>query len=458
MIVTSTKLGPDPLVPALEQARKGHAPAPGGRLALRVNFAWTLVGNLVYAGCQWGILVVLAKLGSPEVLGQFALGLAVTAPVLLFTNLQMRSVQATDARRDYDFRDYLGLRTLTTAAGLLAIVGIVLASGYGPETGGVIVLVGLAKGLESLSDVCHGRFQQLERMDRIAVSVMTKGILSLGIMATVILLTHNLLWATLGLAASSALVLGGYDFRNVLRLTRQAPAARVGANGRCGSPWHHLWPRWSARPLGRLVWLGLPLGAVMCLISLNTNVPRYFVEHHLGLRALGIFSAMGYVMVAGTMVINALGQSATPRLAQCYAAGNLTAFRRLLLKMLVLGAVLGGAVVAVAVLAGRELLTVLYRPEYAEHAGAFIWLMVAAGIGCVASFLGYGITAARYFRIQTPLFLLVAGVTAAGCAVLVPSHQLLGAGWAVAIAALVQVVGSAGILAYALRNARLVRK
>jgi len=25
------------------------------RLTLRVNFLWTLSGNLVYAGCQWGM-------------------------------------------------------------------------------------------------------------------------------------------------------------------------------------------------------------------------------------------------------------------------------------------------------------------------------------------------------------------------------------------------------------------
>ena len=30
-------------------------------LSLRVNFAWTLAGTVVYAACQWGVLVVLAK-------------------------------------------------------------------------------------------------------------------------------------------------------------------------------------------------------------------------------------------------------------------------------------------------------------------------------------------------------------------------------------------------------------
>ncbi len=32
-------------------------------LSIHENFSWTFAGNVVYAGSQWGILVVLAKLG-----------------------------------------------------------------------------------------------------------------------------------------------------------------------------------------------------------------------------------------------------------------------------------------------------------------------------------------------------------------------------------------------------------
>src|SRR4051812_45337492 len=106
--------------PALDSS----APAAPRGLSLKVNFIWTLAGNLIYAGCQWGMLVIIAKLGSAELVGQFALGLAITAPVLMFSNLQMRGIQATDAKREYSFGDYLGLRLLTTLLALLIIAGI----------------------------------------------------------------------------------------------------------------------------------------------------------------------------------------------------------------------------------------------------------------------------------------------------------------------------------------------
>ena len=86
-------------------------------LSLARNFSWTLIGSGLYAFCQWGMLVVLAKLCSTQMVGQFALGLAITAPVFMFAGLNLRTVQVTDARRDFQFGDYLGLRLLSIAAG-----------------------------------------------------------------------------------------------------------------------------------------------------------------------------------------------------------------------------------------------------------------------------------------------------------------------------------------------------
>ncbi len=45
-------------------------------LSLRTNVAWTIAGNVIYAASQWGVLIVLARLGSQEAVGQFGLALA----------------------------------------------------------------------------------------------------------------------------------------------------------------------------------------------------------------------------------------------------------------------------------------------------------------------------------------------------------------------------------------------
>ncbi len=409
-------------------------------LSLRANFSWTFVGNVVYAGSQWGMLVVLAKLGTPEMVGQFSLGLAVTAPVIMFANLQLRAVQATDARREYHFSDYFGLRLLTTLLALVVIAGITLASGYRWETALVILGVGVAKAFESISDVFYGLFQQRERMDRIAKSMMIKGPLSLAALGIGVALTGTVLGGVVGLATVWAALLLAYDVRNGMLILR-------GAGGESeGRPC----PRWDIPTLRRLAWLALPLGLVMMLISLNTNIPRYFVEQYWGERELGIFAAMAYLMVAGRTVVQALGQSASPRLATYYANGNHLAFRNLLLKLVGIGAMLGVGGVFVAVLAGRELLTLLYQPEYAGHVDVFIWLMLAAGIIYTASFIGYGMTAVRYFRVQLPLFSLAVSSTMLTCMLLIPDCGLQGAATALIVTAVVQLAGGTAIIIHAL--------
>jgi O-antigen/teichoic acid export membrane protein len=409
-------------------------PATAPPLSLPASFSWSLAGNVVYAACQWAMLVVLAKLGSTEAVGRFSLGLAVTAPVILLAGLQLRTVQATDHRDRFRFGDYLGLRLLTTALALAAVGLIVAAAGYGRETALVVLAVGLGKAFEAVADVYYGLFQQRERMERVARALMLQGVLGLAALAVLLHLTGSLVWATAGWAAAAALALTAYTL----------PAARALARADA------LRPRWEPRALGRLAWLALPLGVVMMLVSLNTNLPRYFIEGERGERELGIFSAIAYLMAAGNTVVAALGQAVSPRLAKHFAAGDRRAFAALLGKLVGVAVLVGAAGVAVALAAGRPLLTLLYRPEYADHESLLLWVMAASGLGYVASFLGYGMSAARYFRAQLPLFAAVALVTAAACAVLVPRFGLVGGAVACLVAAAVQVVGSGAVLAHAL--------
>lgn len=404
------------------------------RVSLRSNFAWTLAGNVVYAGCQWGVLVSLARLGTPEIVGTFALGLAITAPVIFLTNLDLRAVQATDSRHEYQFGDYLGLRLLTTVVAMLIVSGIVLAAGYPLGTAAVILLVGLAKGFEAVSDILYGLMQQQERMDRISLSLMIRGTASLVLIAAVVLLTGSLLAATAALAIAWAAILLLFDLPG---------AAHVLADQGFGT----LCPRWQPTTLARLGRLALPLGAVMFLISLNTNIPRYFVEHYLGLRDLGIFSALAYLTVAGSTVGLALGHAAYPRLARDYADGKRRQYTLLLIKMLGVALVLGLGGILLALMAGRPLLELLYGPAYAEQTTLLVLVMIAAAVSYLASMLNFGMTAARYFTVQAPLYLGLCLVTLVASSLLVPAFGLPGAALALVAGSTCQLLGAGLILA-----------
>ncbi len=96
-------------------------PSPPRTLRLRENFAWTLAGSAFYHACQWGVLVVLARLEDAETVGRFALALALSAPVMIFANLHLRAVLVTDAGGEHTFAEYLGLRLVASTVGFVLI-------------------------------------------------------------------------------------------------------------------------------------------------------------------------------------------------------------------------------------------------------------------------------------------------------------------------------------------------
>ncbi len=404
------------------------------------------MGNLVYAGSQWGILVVFTKLGHPEMVGQFTLGLAVTAPVFMLTNLQLRQIQATDAKQLYQFSDYLGLRLLFSQLAVVAVVAISLLSDYRWETLGVVVVLGLAKGLESISDVCYGFFQKYERMDRIAMSLMMRGPLALLLLGLGVCLSGSAIGGVLGMLLGWGTVLIGHDLTYAMRLHKSERLSGSMLSVDLGQ----VKPNWNIVKLWPLVRLALPLGLVMMLSSLSSNLPNYFMISSLGERDLGIFNAIAYLMVAGNIIVGALGDSASPRLAKYYASGDRGAYSLLLFRLVGIGFVLGATAVAIAVLGGGTLLSLLYSPDYAERKTLFVALMVAAGVQYMASFLGYGLTAARYFRIQVPLLLTTAISLAIACFWMIPFQGLMGAAFALILAAGVQFIIALGVIVHAI--------
>jgi O-antigen/teichoic acid export membrane protein len=180
----------------------------------------------------------------------------------------------------------------------------------------------------------------------------------------------------------------------------------------------------------------------MMLISLNTNVPRYFIEHYAGSRELGFFAATAYILLAGTLVLTAACQAATPRLAQYFQYNALKSFRALLAKLVLLGLVLGIIGLCIAAIAGRSVLSLIYQPEYAAQSPVLILLMIAAAIGYIASIFGYGLTSMRCFGPQVGLTGSAMVATACACVVLVPTRGLKGAAMAIVIGGLVQCFGN----------------
>ena len=406
-------------------------------LSLRRNFAWTLVGNVVYAVCLWAQLALLTKLGGADIVGRFSLGSAIASPVLMFAQLSLRPVLASDARDEYRFQDYLGLRLALLPPALL-VVGLVAWFGYSPAQALVIGLFGLGRAVESLSDIYFGFQQKQERMDLAAVSLMLKGVVALALFGVVFQATGALDLSLASMVAGWLLVLALFDVPRTARLVRAGPG-------------HELRPRFDRTVMRRLALLSLPMGTVFLAIQLRTTIPRALLERSSGEADLGIFSALSYLVIAGSTVTQALAQSALAGLGRDVAERNAAGLRRRLRQLVALGTGIGVAGVAVSLAAGGPLLRLIYTPEYAAHVPLLVLVMAGGALLYVGGLLGAPATAMRAFKPQLWVHATSVAAMLAGGAVLVPRLGMMGAAWTMLLGSAWVLVGTGVIVQRGLR-------
>ena len=373
------------------------------------SFSWALSSNVVYYACQWGLLIVLAKLGTPADVGAYALGIAVTAPVLMFASFQQRTMVASDVREEYAFSEYITFRLASLASAMFIIWAVTVLTQTNSSSVAIILLVGTAQGMDYVSETYFGLLQRHGQLNRVSQSLILKGPLCLMSLGLAIWVTHNVLWGAVGLVIARGLVLILFDVPTAVRT--------------CGP--HRL--VWSWRIQLRLLSTALPLGVIVGISGFTLNVPRYFIEYFLSKRELGIFSALASLVGAGNLVMAALASCIIVELAKAWVADDQRSFRSLFQRFLCVSALVGTAGIVIALLAGNKVLNVLFRPEYAGNAGVLARIMAAGALGYVVCVQGYTMTAARKLLPQIPALLGSAVVTGLSCWTLIPKRGLNGA-------------------------------
>ena len=266
---------------------------------------------------------------------------------------------------------------------------------------------------ESFSDLFYGFAQKHERMDLVARSLFIRGLSALVLFGGVFWLTGNLALSLAANAVTWVLTTAFFDWPHLAVLIRQAGEIT----------WR---PRWNRKTVRDLIWLAAPLGVVMMLITLRNTIPRTFLENAFGEDQLGIFSAMTYLVIAGSTVIMALSQSSVARLSRYYADGRREAFRSTILKLLGVGVLIGLGGVLLAAVFGEVLLEMLYSKEYAQHNDVFVMIMIGGAVLYLGNLLGSPVSAMRQFRIQLWVYLVNVLLMVALCWLLIPRHGMMG--------------------------------
>lgn len=381
------------------------------------------------------IVILLNKFGSPEIVGQYSLGLAITAPIFMLSHLHLRSVFIVDSSGKYVFGHFMGLRLVTTAIAFAITAGFCIISGLNWSTTLVIFCIGLYRIVESVSDIILGIVQKQERLDQISISRTAKGLFSILVFILVFIPTQSLILALLVMNIGWLAITFGYDARKARAYTALKPLFRK-------------------KSLWRLLIISSPLGVVLALMSLNTNIPLYAISYFRGGHDLGIYASLSYMIVACNVVVTALGEAITPRLARWHAEGRHKEFVILLVRMIAMGVGISVFACLVGWMFGHQILTLLFSSDVAKEIELFHWLLVSTLLVFISSYLWYAITATGKYTAQIPLFLCTAIANGLSCLLFVPHYGVVGAAMGASLSLLVQMMGSVFVLFYVINQAR----
>jgi hypothetical protein len=334
-------------------------------------------GRAVYAACQWGIISLLARLGSPEIVGEYALGVAIAGPLLLLAQRKSGSARAND------------IRVLSLGFALLGIAAVGFLE-RSVQDRLVILIVVMAQAVEWVAEIYSA--------NRNALSLVSHGCCSIVALAIFSNVSGRVTTGLLGVLVVRLLLLFLYDFR-------RPPRSQCDA------------------------------GRETLLASFAPTIPCYFIAHMMGYRWLGIYAAIASLLPAVDVLAEAVAEEAAPDLARLFTVRDAKAYSRMTLELAASGLLLGLGTVAMAMTVGPRVLIMLFGPEYVSQAPVLIVLAGVAASGIVATVLG------NRSQDSIALEITVIAAVAVASLVLVARYGLIGAAVAAGVGYLTRAVG-----------------
>lgn len=392
------------------------------------KISWSVVGNLIYALSQWAVVTIIARVGSFQDIGSYALSLAVTAPIILFFNFQYNAILATDSKEEYTFSQYFGSRIINSSIALIIIILVSLSYKDNSEVMVLIILMGFVKYFESLSDLCFGFFQKNNRIDLMGKSQFYRGILNVLIVGILFILTKSVIISVIGLLLLMLFRLISYDLSNVKKYTTITPDFKF---------------NWIV-----LIKMTYPLGFVSLINSLNTNIPRYFLEYFSDINEVGIYSALAYILTASNLMITPLSLLIAPQLAKAYELNNAMRVKKINFFVILITIVIFVLIFTLIVLFDKEILSLLYGEDYIYYSDMFVLINISIIFSALTTLFNLNIVAARVFRVQPILNFLVVVISAIASLYFIPSMGVLGAIYVLLTSKIVQMLFSALLMIY----------
>ncbi len=386
------------------------------RRRIGVHIGVNVLATMVQAVSQVALAVAIGHQLGRAGLGSYAWASAIAGPVLLFGNMHLRSVQATDVGGEHPFRHYLQARFVSVVLCVLVLWAIAWVFRDRPGVG-VLGAMAVMRGIEAIADVFQGEWQRRTCQAWCGMSVMLR--VGLATLVSVSLVSTGF--------ALEVAILGGAAVSFGVFLLHDLPATRHVFKR------HPLPLTTGHQPsIRRLIIDTFPLGISVAAGMWAVSVPKLVLEATAGVAALGVFAALMNVVELGAQALRAITQVVMPTMSAHFARQDYRAYYRLVWACIAVAGALAVAGVIGSLLVGGFVLTRVYGPEFSGQGMHLAMAFGAAFFIYASTVLGVAVTAQRQFTRLVVPYVLSALVATGLSLVVIPQWGLAGALWVLA--------------------------
>jgi O-antigen/teichoic acid export membrane protein len=361
---------------------------------VKINFIWAGLGHFFFLGSQWFVLLVMAWLGSPLMLGEYSLALGIVVPIIALGEMQLTQLQITDVDNTFSLKDFYIFRILALFVCFFAVLAILVF--FQNVDIIIIIFIFIARAFASIGEIAYGYFQSKENFKELSVLKSLRGVFSFTSIVIPLYLKLSLLDIVICYAIVSILIFYTLEYRSIQAII--TPSKFLGFSA-----------------LKKIFQLSLPLGLSNGVQSLNANIPKYFLSQYFGLEVVGYFAIVSSPITWFLLIPGVLSQVIIPKSAFYFHKQLMAEVQSLFFKYTVLITIISVPIVILIHFFGRELLEFLYGYQYGTYHDLLEVLTFSFLIINLGSIGPFTLIASKSFWLQFSVATYSFVVTTLGC-------------------------------------------
>ena len=382
------------------------------------TIVWLTLSNIIKSLSQWGILVILIKFFSTEEVGYFTLAMALTAPVFMLTDMQLKSVMIVEPLGENDnFRTYQTIRLFTT---LFATIGLIIYCIFAKNANKIILAIILYKAVESNIDILYGYLQKCDKMVLMSKLDILKTATAITSCAIVAFFSNDIVISLSSLFVVSSIYFVINNF-NINRLAKFKWRIKI-------------------EDVVDIVKKSFPLGVSVFFSSYIINYPRISIESICGTEFLAYFGSYSYLAIGMFQIYVPLQIFLRQRLSKCYQNNNRAEFISRVNKT-VLALIALGVLIAIGFwLFGSFLIRILYEPSYLEYSDVMYSLILSQTLTSISGIIAIAVLSFNIYTRQAFISLGVLAVVLIACPIFITHFGIYGGGYISIIASALSLI------------------